>query len=763
MRERGKQGLRRTGPCTARCVLSARGDETGVKPLQAADQGGTIDLPVNVRVLTRLLSAFDDSSQSMRALSELTLCDPALALHVLTSAGPVAAVDPAQAFSMDAHVALLGLDMLHALVYRQIGRHFQSGAAHHPQSVLTSIWARSILCAELAAGLARGLKKPTAPARLAGLFHLLGQLALLRSRPEIYATVLASAPNVSDLLRAERETFSTTHDAAGAALLENSGLPGFSPDAVRLQHEPLDRLIDAPFDVRAVRIASALAARGLTADAADAATTLLGIEGPALAQLMQESLAAARANPAGVDIQEKAATTSVAPAKDAPGILGADLSLQLPARFDVPANQNLVDTVSAFAQSGAQWTMRQALGGATDQDGALLRGRRLTRLLTGLGPQLFFVISADGKHLVPAPLEGDPLDLDELTVAIERSPSLLARAARDRLPARVTGAALVEGAAIDRSLARMLGTHDLLCLPMIHDSNLAGVTLVALCAEHEEIAESRALLARIAALTAETMLRAGRRARSDEQLRIELTERFRAAGKRVVHEAGNPLSIVKNYLKLLGDKLADTAQVREEVTILNEELDRVTRIVQRMGDPFAIDIDEPARLDLNSVVHELMTLCRDTLFAKRGIEVMQQLDPQLPLLRADTGAIKQVALNVMTNAAEAMPNGGRLNVMTADNVNLGGELFILLQISDTGSGVSPELMQRLFKPGPTTKGEGHEGIGLAVSASILQRLGGHILCRSSIGRGTIFLILIPRRLHTAEATGSDTHSADAAP
>ena len=198
-----------------------------MKPLQAADQGGIIDLPVNVRVLTRLLSAFDDSTQSMRALSELTLCDPALALHVMASAGPVAADDPAQAFSMDARVSLLGLDMLHALVYRQIGKHFQSDAAQHPQSALTSIWARSILCAELASGLARAFKKPIAPAHLAGLFHLLGQLTLLRSRPEIYATVLASAPNVNDLLRAEREAFSTTHDAAGAALLEASGLPGF--------------------------------------------------------------------------------------------------------------------------------------------------------------------------------------------------------------------------------------------------------------------------------------------------------------------------------------------------------------------------------------------------------------------------------------------------------------------------------------------------------------------------------------------------------
>jgi two-component system, NtrC family, sensor kinase len=150
-------------------------------------------------------------------------------------------------------------------------------------------------------------------------------------------------------------------------------------------------------------------------------------------------------------------------------------------------------------------------------------------------------------------------------------------------------------------------------------------------------------------------------------------------------------------------------------------------------------------------VQELMLLCKDTLFSKRGIEVVQQLDPQLPALHGDVGAIKQVALNLLTNAAEAMPNGGRLGVMTADNVNFGGELFVLLQISDTGAGVPAEVMQRLFKAGTTTKGEGHEGIGLAESASILQRLGGRILCRSSPGRGTIFLTLLPRRLYAAGA------------
>jgi signal transduction histidine kinase len=78
-------------------------------------------------------------------------------------------------------------------------------------------------------------------------------------------------------------------------------------------------------------------------------------------------------------------------------------------------------------------------------------------------------------------------------------------------------------------------------------------------------------------------------------------------------------------------------------------------------------------------------------------------------------------------------------------VNLDGELFVLLQVTDTGPGVAPDVLQRMFQSGVSTKGDGHEGIGLAVSESIVRRLGGRILCRSSAGRGTIFGVLLPRR------------------
>ena len=108
-----------------------------MKPLRAADQGGTIDLPFNEHVLARVLVSLDDGSTSSQALSDLLLCDPALALHVLASAGPFSnRVEPVQSISMEACLGVLGRDMLQALALLQLGKQLGNGALPYPRSRL---------------------------------------------------------------------------------------------------------------------------------------------------------------------------------------------------------------------------------------------------------------------------------------------------------------------------------------------------------------------------------------------------------------------------------------------------------------------------------------------------------------------------------------------------------------------------------------------------------------------------------------------------
>lgn len=686
----------------------------------------------------------DQEPYTAAAVAELILCDPALTLRVLIAAErDGSSVERAPVDVIATAVDVLGRDLLRALAFVDIGRELRTANARNVQWALERTWARSLLVAELAGRLAAAAGQPAAPAHLAGLLQQIGKLALLRARGDAYLRLLMTLRWDAELLRAEQTEFATAHDVAGAEALEASDLSALTAEAARFAHQPPEHLADAPVLVRAVRVACMLAERGSDDEARGAARNLIGIDGETTDRLLEESRHAAHARGNGLVAFESERKTALQATEQA--LIEHDLALAPGTGGISNSNGAMKELIGALARSGERQILRQACADTTSQDDALTGVRRLVRLLTGLRRHVFLLATADRKRLIGTPLRDDSDVVSKLGIALAASSSVIARAAVELRPTRAADTALEQGMAIDRVVARMLRADALLCLPLVHERVVVGVLVLG----RAEPGETEALLQHIATIAAEALLRVARRSGGEERMRIDLTERFRAAGKRIVHEVGNPLAIVKNYLTLIGDKAAEKGQLRDELSILNEELDRVSRIVRRMGDPLAVELEEPARLDLNALVSELMTLCKGTLFSPRNIDVVQQLDAHVPLLRAEVGAVKQIVINVLTNAAEAMPNGGRLGVMTADSVNIGGELYVLLQISDSGGGVPPDVMQRLFKSDTTTKGAGHEGIGLAVTASILKRLGGQIICRSSVGRGTIFLVLLPRRLFAA--------------
>ncbi len=644
--------------------------------------------------------------------------------------------EPEEAFSLQACVDRVGPAVLEALLVQQAVRGLAERTDVGPSGALHEVWRRCLLCALTAEALAERAGQSAEAAYVGGLLHGVGKLALLGQRSD-YAATLAAARSDLELLRVERTTAASPHDAVGAALVRGCAQPVFLADAVALQRERAELLIDAPFLVRVVAIASRLQDEGSSQAACSDGTLLLGVHERAVARALDDAQEAAGRNAGGVDLARSVATPWAEPTE--PGFA--------PQMSATTASRGWGEVTQSLGESGLRAALRQALATAQGQSEALRRTRSLSGLLLGLDRQVIFVASAEERALKGVPLDRDPAQVRELHIPLATSRSLLATAARERRPVHAFGAALEEGgAAVDRVVARLLGAQGLLCIPLSSGAGISGVVAAALDAPWDERQAAEAVtLSVLTMAAADALADAARRGREEERSRAELTAQFRAMGKRVVHETGNPLAIVKNYLQVLANKAAQTGQFGEELAILNEELDRIARIVQRMGDPFVAEADSAAPLDLNALVREVVTLCTETLFVGRGIEVHQQLDPGLPLLRSEPSAVKQVVLNLMTNAAEAMPQGGRLMLLTSDNVNLDGELFVLLQVTDTGPGVVPEVLQRLFQQGVSTKGEGHEGIGLTVSEAIVRRLGGRILCRSSAGRGTIFGVLLPRR------------------
>ena len=129
---------------------------------------------------------------------------------------------------------------------------------------------------------------------------------------------------------------------------------------------------------------------------------------------------------------------------------------------------------------------------------------------------------------------------------------------------------------------------------------------------------------------------------------------------------------------------------------------------------------------------------------KSSVEIAVALDPELPKILIDEGQISQVFINIIINALDAMPDGGRLQVTTRRNRDESGACIVTVSISDTGVGIPQSELEKIFDPFYTTKDPGKgTGLGLSLSYDIVKRFKGDLHVHSEIGKGTVFTMQLP--------------------
>jgi len=207
----------------------------------------------------------------------------------------------------------------------------------------------------------------------------------------------------------------------------------------------------------------------------------------------------------------------------------------------------------------------------------------------------------------------------------------------------------------------------------------------------------------------------------------------------VAHEVNNPLGGVLLQLGLLlEDKVP--ARVRRGLAIIEQEVLRVREIVRNLLE-FARQ-SEPGfgPVEVNKLVAATVALCRHRATLQK-VEIAEQYMGTLEVIQADGNQLKQVFLNIMTNALDVMPNGGTLIISTRQEDD-----HVVISFADTGPGMSQEVRDRIFEPFFTTKSAVKgTGLGLAVSHGIISNHGGHIQVETQVGKGSIFSVWLPVR------------------
>jgi two-component system, NtrC family, sensor kinase len=211
-----------------------------------------------------------------------------------------------------------------------------------------------------------------------------------------------------------------------------------------------------------------------------------------------------------------------------------------------------------------------------------------------------------------------------------------------------------------------------------------------------------------------------------------------AAG--VAHEINNPLTGILTNSSLMLEDLPEEDPRRDDLKVIVDETLRCRKIVKGLLDFARQSPPQKQLVSLNGVIEDVITLVRNQANF-RNIRIDLKLDQSVPQIFADRDQIRQVVLNIVLNAADAMPGGGEFNIRSSSYAEDG---FIELSFRDTGEGIPADVKEKLFEPFVTTKKSG-TGLGLSIAYGIIERHKGKIAVESAAGKGTTFRIILPVR------------------
>src|SRR5215471_2278082 len=251
--------------------------------------------------------------------------------------------------------------------------------------------------------------------------------------------------------------------------------------------------------------------------------------------------------------------------------------------------------------------------------------------------------------------------------------------------------------------------------------------------------------------------------------RRQLEEQFRQAQKMeavgrlaggVAHDFNNLLMVINGYTEVLLEQLEPGDGRHQKVQSIQQAADRAATLTRQLLAFSRKQVLELKVVDVNAVISDMERLLRPLI--GENIELVTRLSPEAGRTRADAGQLEQVIMNLVVNAKDAMPEGGRISIQSSgitvhqsfrEHRYIQPGRYVVISLSDTGQGMDKETQSRIFEPFFTTKEKGKgTGLGLSTVYGIVKQSGGYVFLQSDIGVGTTFHIYLPRVEETTEVS-----------
>ncbi len=761
-------------------------------------------LPSAPLIIDRALKASRQPADANASqVCEWLALDPVLALRVLdATTGPAQTQVSVAALSLAQRAGSVEPELLKSLLMSAARSSLGPEPAFLSAREHGEFWIHALRVAFLSRALAEvcSYRSPE-EAYLAGLLHDFGSLALLATVPNTLRSLVATQANAPwGAIPEHVGRLGTIHAQIGAALLERLQVPFYVSDAVLLHHAPAAELEGTHPLVRILSCAEALMLSRSAAHPVGQTADLLGIPASAVSGAEREAAEKVSAVLRGLGRLGLTKSQSinappaevVTPASSARQRLTETLVMRFvreaeqPSSEDTPLEQKSgeqsrsTDDSAQITADEEGWSEALALHGTNvtassilDQivseamqlgAATLLRSRGdashtvadllpLARVVAGVKRAALF-LATDGRQswlgwLIAA--EG-PVRV-ELELSLDGQ-SLMARAARQGVPlASYEEERASQLTGLDLQVARILGADEIVAIPIGGGKATSTGVLIfgASAMKASRFAQVLPFLSELAQLVSRSSAAPGA---ADAERGGDAAEEVRAATRRLVHEARNPLSVLKTYLQIAKTRAGGGADLEKELEIANQEVGRVSRLLDAIGKPEQKTAPRARPVEVNRVIEDLLVLYGQALFADKKIALSPLLDASILPVSCDEERLKQVLLNLLINASEALSSGDQVLVCTADNVNYEGQVMVEISVADNGPGMPPEKTAMLFEPSESGSTDAARGIGLPTSLAAVRAMGGHLVCRSRLGEGTTFAILLPRALEPGPRTSA---------
>lgn len=691
-----------------------------------------VRLPSPPQVLSRLLDICQDPDSTVEDLAGLIGTDAALTSNLIMAINSPAFAIHQPVNDLEHAITLLGHGLVKTLVVTSSIQQLFAGLVNTRKEFVCNAWLDSLYCAEFARHFADALDYAhPEDAYVAGLLHDFGQLVFDTKFHEQYAEIRSLASE-SEMQAREIAVFGISHTELSAAIIEQ--WPSLSPaiaDAARFHHESEEQLQGCDILCQIVAESSQVSLQWSRTGKADSKWKSSLVDEADLNVIYSgvRDRIAETTKRLGISQSRSGSLSQAQLARDI-----EKETLRLARRI---RDASLIKVINPEESHAHQAETPREL---------LLRVAREMQLLFGIADvALLFPDSEEGDYLILHEVN-HPQPLSKFTV--ENNKSLIVRSYLDRKSYWIEPDNKLDTTPqiADRQIVRRLNHELAFSLPLGHGDNVIGTVLIgANKAQKRSLDNLAKFISGYLKNVADRWLMQSRIAQQQSSSEEMKKEQEQKDIEKLVHEIGNPLSVIGNYIDIIKGNSSGGVDNEKEIAILKEELQRISHIVASFKEA---KTSTSQTVEINEELKMCVPLYVNSISRGKEVQIHWHLDEIGAEVEITRDELRQVVLNLVKNAVEATRNNPEIIVSSHHFVNIDGKAYAQFTIADRGRGVDETTRQLLFAKTISTKRGANRGHGLSVVAEILKDFDGHIKYMENEGGGATFEVLLPLLLET---------------